>query len=397
MARDKVIIGSKAVTSGVDTGLTLGSSSHIHTLTALPDVSIPVPNTGSILIYDGTSWTQDRSLVARIDAIAAGMVRGVSVLDVINEPVMASVADGDVYLVSTTPSGVFAGQANKLAFYYGGEWKFIDPELNSAHLIERDSSIAHWNGTAWNRLGGSSALSLGSLNNVDVSANSPSAGDTLVFDNGTWKPSSTRANTATSFNIGPIDVGNLETTAYTYDIGRADWSVFKLEGTIGLRSTNSPLAQAYMQFIDATGIRYLNPKNLVASCQATVFFTPGGNSSSRTDWLTLYPAQRPYAWDGDAVSLTYAALGDDVTATQWGMGDTKAPTGTFRLKIIQATATTPGLIDIQMDYMTYWHGPCYMRVLYCMSSGFQNIKQIRFRAPASTNTQYYLTGKGTLV
>jgi hypothetical protein len=56
-------------------------------------------------------------------------------------------ADGDRYIVGSTPSGAFTGHANELARYLDGGWHFYDPA--NGWTVEVDGSTFVFDGSAW--------------------------------------------------------------------------------------------------------------------------------------------------------------------------------------------------------------------------------------------------------
>jgi len=71
---------------------------------------------------------------------------GRSVLGVLSaDP--ASPAEGDAYIVGPAPAGLFAGQVNKLAFFYAG-WHFaLLPGFRVWNVAAQELQL--WNGAAW--------------------------------------------------------------------------------------------------------------------------------------------------------------------------------------------------------------------------------------------------------
>lgn len=57
--------------------------------------------------------------------------------------------DGDLYIIDSAPTGVFAGKENNLALYFGG-WYFVTPSSRMAPLyVESSSSFKIYNGSGW--------------------------------------------------------------------------------------------------------------------------------------------------------------------------------------------------------------------------------------------------------
>ena len=98
---------------------------------------------------------------AKLAALTSGMIHGESVNSITNTP--PAPAAGDLYIVGTTPTGAWAGQANNLAYWDGAAWVFEAPHSGESHLVESLSETWHWSGTAWVKVaaaatGGASAV-----------------------------------------------------------------------------------------------------------------------------------------------------------------------------------------------------------------------------------------------
>ena len=88
-----------------------------------------------------------------------GLVHGVSVLSIADDA-PPTATDGDVFIVSAAPTGVFAGHANTVASMTGVGWTFHDPDPREAHLNEADNAMWVWNGTDWVKVGSVAKSSL---------------------------------------------------------------------------------------------------------------------------------------------------------------------------------------------------------------------------------------------
>lgn len=82
-------------------------------------------------------------------------------LDVLVQPVVQQVgldtppgspADGQCWVVGSTPTGAWAGQANKLAQRIGGAWVFHSPFVGLVVFDAATLSQWGWNGSAWTLL-----------------------------------------------------------------------------------------------------------------------------------------------------------------------------------------------------------------------------------------------------
>lgn len=108
----------------------------------------------------------------------------VGAINLTNTP-PGSPADGDMYVCGTAPTGAWAGKANKLAFRYGGSWRFI-PGNDSSGIniamgarqegikvwVNDDAAEYVWTGSAWDVVGGRSAsISLGIASDQSLTQN----------------------------------------------------------------------------------------------------------------------------------------------------------------------------------------------------------------------------------
>jgi len=59
-----------------------------------------------------------------------------------------SPAAGDVYIVATSPTGAWAGQAGNIS-YYDQSWKFITPREGCALWVEDEDVMYIYDGAAW--------------------------------------------------------------------------------------------------------------------------------------------------------------------------------------------------------------------------------------------------------
>ncbi len=75
-----------------------------------------------------------------------------SVIDrTLNAP-PGSPATGDVYIVGSSPTGAWAGNAGKVAAYYAG-WKFKAPEAGWTAWARNENHLLYYTGTAWAGVG----------------------------------------------------------------------------------------------------------------------------------------------------------------------------------------------------------------------------------------------------
>ncbi len=82
---------------------------------------------------------------------------GLDRLDAFVTPVVADIANaapgspsvGDLYIVGSSPTGDFAGQANKLAQYQSGGWVFYTPFKWMDAFVESTDSRMAYDGSGW--------------------------------------------------------------------------------------------------------------------------------------------------------------------------------------------------------------------------------------------------------
>jgi len=105
------------------------------------------PNLGLLVL---TESQEDKELTVNenfytLDAIIQG------VLGQQNTP-PGSPAAGDAYIVTATASGLWAGQENKIAYYFNGGWSFITPSTGLAIFNLSQQVFVFFNGTTWNSI-----------------------------------------------------------------------------------------------------------------------------------------------------------------------------------------------------------------------------------------------------
>ena len=146
-----------------------------------------------------------------IDAIISG-----TVIDFNNTP-PGSPSDGDVHVVGTSPTGVWSGEANAIAYYYNG-WQFFNPPTRFQVYDLATSSFFNWNGTAWSA-GLLAATSL--AGDSDVTITSPAIGQVLVYNGSKWVNS----------NKADLPAGSLITATGSLALDRANGEVQRLSLT----------------------------------------------------------------------------------------------------------------------------------------------------------------------
>jgi Protein of unknown function (DUF2793) len=104
-----------------------------------------------------------------------------------------SPANGDRYLVGTSPSGLWSGfTAGDLTVWTtdnpdfpGGVWSDYTPKTGWLVFQESDATFYYWSGTAWTAIGGGGSSTLAGL--TDVAVSSPANGDVLTYNSGASK------------------------------------------------------------------------------------------------------------------------------------------------------------------------------------------------------------------
>jgi Protein of unknown function (DUF2793) len=67
-------------------------------------------------------------------------------------------SDGVRYLLPISPTGAWAGQAGKIAFFMDGGWRFITPREGFSLWVSDEGATLSFNGTSWNASGVPSEL-----------------------------------------------------------------------------------------------------------------------------------------------------------------------------------------------------------------------------------------------
>src|SRR5688500_4819322 len=63
-----------------------------------------------------------------------------------------SPADGDMYLVAASPTGLWSGQAGKMAYFLNTAWKFYTPIEGITAWVNDENAFIGYDGSAWNTL-----------------------------------------------------------------------------------------------------------------------------------------------------------------------------------------------------------------------------------------------------
>lgn len=144
-----------------------------------------LPNSGGTELTSGQAVPETRinDTTRRLDA---GFCRSqIEDRDLATPP--GTCADGARYLVATSPTGAWSGQAGKLAVALGTNaangWDFITVAVEGFDLYVRDENIEiRYNGSAWVALDAS--LALDDLTDVDTTG--VATNDVLTWDGADW-------------------------------------------------------------------------------------------------------------------------------------------------------------------------------------------------------------------
>lgn len=66
----------------------------------------------------------------------------------------ATPVEGNRYLIAASPTGVWAGQAGKIAIYVAGQWVFATPREGWRLWVNAEDALLVFDGAAWTALGG---------------------------------------------------------------------------------------------------------------------------------------------------------------------------------------------------------------------------------------------------
>ncbi|MDQ0305354.1 DUF2793 domain-containing protein [Ancylobacter polymorphus] len=162
------VTGSGVVWSTVQAGDTLELAGQRVTIAAAPvspytSLTLAVAWTGTtqsgapyVIRYDaparftaGYLATQVRELVAKAAVIEAARP-SYGVVSVGSNTPPGSPVTNDMYVVGTSPTGAWSGQANNLAQWTGSAWQFTAPTGGTTAVSEATNGVYIFSGTAWN-------------------------------------------------------------------------------------------------------------------------------------------------------------------------------------------------------------------------------------------------------
>lgn len=122
---------------------------------------------GSTLV-DDEDWIIIRSSPQRLSALQAAIVAREAndnlklwgdrappyiVIDISNDPPVDPL-EGDRYVVSTSPTGAWTGQENKIATFIGGTWRFTTPRIDETANVDALEKVYFFtSGSGWIALG----------------------------------------------------------------------------------------------------------------------------------------------------------------------------------------------------------------------------------------------------
>jgi hypothetical protein len=86
----------------------------------------------------------DSEALQVLDVVVSAAIEG---LPLVTPPVSPAV--GSCYLVGASPTGAWSGQANKLAAFTSGGWRFVAPFDGSAAVVRSIGSAAIYRNGAW--------------------------------------------------------------------------------------------------------------------------------------------------------------------------------------------------------------------------------------------------------
>jgi len=100
----------------------------------------------AVLTCDGAAWSAMPG--ASSPSISR---RNFSVIDRDLSAPPGSPAVGNTYIVGTSPSGAWSGQAGNIAYWGGQSWQFIARQTGMLAWLEDEGFLVTWNGSAWRR------------------------------------------------------------------------------------------------------------------------------------------------------------------------------------------------------------------------------------------------------
>ncbi len=103
----------------------------------------------SITLVEQAQAQKEVTVNTAIMRLEALLNTGVIDKDLATPP--GSPAQGDVYIVASSPTGVWTGQAEKVA-YYDQTWKFITPREGMLLWVNDENKLYVYDGADWKAL-----------------------------------------------------------------------------------------------------------------------------------------------------------------------------------------------------------------------------------------------------
>lgn len=97
-----------------------------------------------------------------------------------------SPADGDRYLVASSPTGAWSGQAGRIALWQDGAWSILQPRAGWLVFVEDEKRLIAFDGTSFNEavtttLGGNGHFA--KLDSIKATTGDPSGSEGLLVIN----------------------------------------------------------------------------------------------------------------------------------------------------------------------------------------------------------------------
>lgn len=205
-----------------------------------------------------------------------------------------SPAAGDAYIVSATATGAWAGQENKIAFFYNGGWTFVAPAAGLSVFVLGSVATAYYSGSAWVFVPAVSSVGLSAptgftVTNSPVTTNGTIA---LAFSAGYSLPTTTKQDQwDAAVNGGvlslPASAGSLSNNR-VYRVRDSGRSLTLSTATDGFTFTSIPDDNKYTWTATASGTafrdKFSDPITSPATIEGSAVFT---YDSTANQWLIL--------------------------------------------------------------------------------------------------------------
>ncbi|MFZ9738684.1 MAG: DUF2793 domain-containing protein [Prochlorotrichaceae cyanobacterium] len=205
-----------------------------------------------------------------------------------------SPAAGDAYIVSATATGAWAGQENKIAYWFNGGWSFISPAAGLSLFVLGSTATAYFNGSAWVFLPAVSSVGLSAPTGFAVTGSPITTNGTiaLAFAAGYSLPTTAKQNQwDAAVNGGvlslPASAGSLTNNA-VYRVRDSGRSLTLSTATDGFSFTTIPDDNKYTWTATASGTAFRDKLSDAITSPATIegsaVFT---YDSTANQWLIL--------------------------------------------------------------------------------------------------------------